>query len=114
MTAHQWHMKIMNRMVQGHVPFDKSEFVRRAQSVVGLSDMTYEGFLIEDSDLGDTRAKPEIWTSMEKYKSESDKFSIEAAKLLAISQGSNIEAIKTQFGKTLNSCDSCHATFRSR
>jgi len=114
MAAQQWHMKIMSRMVQGHVAYDKAEFTKRAQNVSELSKMIYEGFLIADSDFGDTRAKLEIWAAMDKFKAESDKMVSEAAKLVSLSQANDIKAINTQFGDTLNACDGCHGNFRSK
>lgn len=113
MLAQQWHMKIMSRMVQGHVAYDKAEFTKRARNIAELSTMNHEGFLVKDSDLGDTRARLEVWSAMDKYQSDSDKFVTEAAKLVSISQGSDIGAINAQFGETLKSCDGCHSKYRS-
>lgn len=113
-TAQQWNMQIMNRMVKGDMPYDKAEFSKRAQNLAELSNMFYEGFLIKDSDIGDTKAKSEIWTSMEKFKAGSDKLVSEAAKLVLVAQGSDIKAIKTQFGDTQKVCGACHDNFRSK
>ena len=113
-TAQQWNMQIMNRMVKGDMPYDKAEFSKRAQNLAELSNMFYEGFLIKDSDIGDTKAKPEIWTSMDKFKAGSDKLVSEAAKLVLVSQGSDIKAIRTQFGDTQKVCGACHDNFRNK
>lgn len=113
-TAQQWNMQIMNRMVKGDMPYDKAEFTKRAQNLAELSNMFYEAFLIKDSDIGDTKAKPEIWTSMEKFKAGSDKLVSEAAKLVLASQGSDFKAIKTQFGDTQKVCGACHDNYRNR
>lgn len=113
-TAQQWNMQIMSRMVKGDIPYDKVEFFRRAQNLAELSNMFYEGFLIKDSDMGDTKAKSEIWTSMDKFKVGSEKLVSEAAKLVLVAQGSDIKAIKTQFGNTQKVCGACHDNFRSK
>jgi len=113
-TAQQWNMQIMNRMVKGDVAYDKAEFSKRAQNLAELSNMFYEGFMIKDSDIGDTKAKPEIWTSMDKFKAGSDKLVSEAAKLVSVAQGNDFKAIKTQFGDTQKVCGNCHDNFRSR
>ena len=113
-TAQQWNMQIMSRMVKGDVDYDKAEFSKRAQNLAELSKMFYEGFLVKDSDIGDTKAKPEIWTSMDKFKAGSDKLVSEAAKLVAVSQGNDIKAIKTQFGDTQKVCGGCHDNFRNK
>jgi len=113
-TAQQWNMQIMSRMVKGDVAYDKAEFSKRAQNLAELSSMFYEGFLIKDSDIGDTKAKPEIWTSMDKFKAGSDKLASEAAKLVSVSQGSDFKAIKAQFGDTQKSCGACHDNYRSK
>jgi len=113
-TAQQWNMQIMSRMVKGDVAYDKAEFSKRAQNLAELSNMFYEGFLTKDSDIGDTKAKAEIWTSMDKFKAASDKLVSESAKLVMVAQGNDIKAIKTQFGDTQKSCGACHDNFRSR
>jgi len=114
MTAQNWNMKIMSRMVQGQAVYDKAEFTKRAQNLAELSNMYYEGFLIKDSDIGETEAKPEIWTTMDKFKAESAKLVTEAAKLVVLSQGNDFKAIQMQFGDTLISCEGCHVKFRSK
>ena len=113
-TAQSWNMQIMNRMVKGDMPYDKAEFAIRAQNLAELSNMFYEGFLIKDSDIGDTKAKPEIWTSMDKFKVGSDKLVVESAKLVSVAQGNDFKAIKTQFGDTQKVCGACHDNFRIR
>ena len=112
--AQQWNMQIMSRMVKGDIPYDKSEFAKRAQNLAELSDMFYEGFLIKDSEIGETKAKPEIWTSMEKFKAGSDKLASEAGKLVSVAQGNDFKAIKTQFGDTQKVCGNCHDNFRNK
>jgi cytochrome c556 len=113
-TAQQWNMQIMSRMIKGDVAYDKLEFAKRAQNLAELSNQFYEGFLIANSDIGDTRAKPEIWTSLDKFKTGSDKLVSEAAKLVLIVQGGDIKQIKMQFGETQKTCSSCHDSFRNR
>ena len=113
-TAQQWNMQIMNRMVKGDMPYDKAEFTKRAQNLAELSNMFYEAFLIKDSDIGDTKAKSEVWTSMDKFKAGSDKLASEAAKLVLASQGSDFKVIKTQFGDTQKVCGACHDNFRNK
>ena len=113
-NAQQWNMQIMGRMVKGDEPYDKAEFAKRAQNLAEMSTKFYEGFLIKDSDIGDTKAKPELWTSMDKFKAGSDKLISEAAKLVLISQGDDLKAIKTQFGDTQKVCSNCHDKFRNK
>lgn len=113
-VAQSWNMQIMNRMVKGDVVYDKAEFAKRAKNLAELSSMFYEGFLIKDSDIGDTKAKPEIWTSIDKFKAGSDKLVVEAAKLVSVAQGGDFKAIKTQFGDTQKVCGACHDNFRSK
>ena len=113
-TAQSWNMQAMNRMVKGDVAYDKAVFARHAQNLAELSSMFYEGFLIKDSDIGDTKAKPDVWTNLEKFKSGADKLVIESAKLASLSQSGDLKAVKTQFGDVQKVCSTCHDNYRNK
>ena len=114
MTAQGWNMNAMGAMVKGDKPYDKAEFAKRAENLAALNKMIYEGFTIQNSDIGETKAKPEIWTMMEKFKGGIEKVSAESAKLVKAAQGNDFNAIKAQFGEVGKVCKGCHDNFRDK
>ncbi|MEK6663744.1 MAG: cytochrome c [Pseudomonadota bacterium] len=114
MAAQGWNMNAMGAMVKGEKPYDKAEFAKRAVNLAALNKMALEGFTIEGSDKGETKAKPEIWTSMDKFKGGVDKLNAESAKLAQAAQGDDLNAIKAQFGEVGKVCKGCHDNFRNK
>jgi cytochrome c556 len=102
----------LGAMAKGEIPFDKAEFARRAVNVEVLSHMPWE-FFIPESDLGETKAKPEIWSKAADFKAENEKLQTETAKLAAVAKGGDEAAMKAQVGETAKVCKSCHKSFRS-
>lgn len=114
MTAQGWNFGAMGAMVKGEVPYDKAEFLKRAENLAALSKMSLEGFTVEGSDKGETKAKPEVWTEMEKFKGGTMKLATESGKLVAAAQGDDMGAIKAQFNDVAKVCKGCHDNFRSK
>jgi cytochrome c556 len=61
-----------------------------------------------------SKAKSEIWTEQAKFKAESDKLVVEADKLAAATKTGNLDALKTSFAATADTCKSCHDAFRNK
>ena len=114
MTAQGWNFGAMGAMVKGEKPYDKAEFAQRAENLAALSKMVLEGFTIEGSDKGKTKAKPEIWQKMDKFKGGTEKLATETAKLSQVAQGGDMSAIKAQFSETAKVCKGCHDNFRKK
>jgi cytochrome c556 len=68
----------------------------------------------EGTDLGDTKAKPEIWKDQAKFKAAAEKMQLEASKLAQAAQTGKEDAIKAAFSATGGSCKACHDDFRSK
>lgn len=114
MAAQGWNFGAMGAMVKGEQPYDKAEFLKRAENLAALSKMSLEGFTIEGSDKGKTKAKPEVWKEMEKFKGGTEKLATESAKLVTAAQGGEMPAIKAQFNEVAKVCKGCHDNFRSK
>jgi len=112
MAAQGWNMNAMGAMVKGEKPYDKAEFLKRAENLAALNKMVLEGFTHEGADKGDSKTKPDAWTSMEKFKGGVDKVNAESAKLVQAAQGGDLAAIKAQFGEVGKVCKGCHENFR--
>lgn len=113
MTVMSWQFQPLGAMVKGERPFDKDVFVKNAAYLEVLSKMPLEGF-VAGSDKGETKAKPEIWTEMDKFKGGMDKLQTETAKLAQLAKTGDMNMIKAQFGETAKSCKACHDNFKSR
>lgn len=55
-------------MVQGKAPYDAAVVTRNAGYLEALSKMPWDGFQASTSEVKDTRAKPEIYKEMDKFK----------------------------------------------
>lgn len=112
MAAQGWNMGNLAAMVKGERAYDKAEFAQRAANLAALSKMAPEGFMVEGSDSGDTKAKPEVFSEMDKFKGGMDKLATETAKLAQVAAGGDMGAIKPQFGEVAKLCKGCHDSYR--
>jgi len=108
-----WNFAPMGAMVKGDKPYDKEAFARNAANVEFMSKQLIEGFA-PGSDKGETKAKPEIWSKMDDFKSRMTKMNDEAAKLAAVAKTGTFDEIKKQFGATAGSCKACHDEYRNK
>lgn len=114
MAAQGWNLGAMGAMVKGEKPYDKVEFAQRAANLAALTHMTLEGFTVEGSDKGDTKAKPEAFAEMDKFKGGTEKLATEAGKLAKVAADGDFAAIKAQFGETAKVCKGCHDNYRAK
>lgn len=114
LNAQGWNMGVMGAMVKGDRPYNKEEFLLRATNLEKLSTMAWEGF-VPGSDTGaPTKAKPEIWTNMPKFKQHADKLIADVPKLVAAAQVGTLDAVKGPFGEVGKDCTACHDDFRNK
>ena len=107
------HFGRIGAMANGRAPFDAKVASDNADIVVNMSKLPWAAFG-EGTDLGETKAKPEIWKQGAKFKEYSDKFQAEAVKLAAAAKSGKEDAFKTAFTATAGTCKSCHDDFRSK
>ena len=105
------HFGRIGAMVNGRVPFDAKVAAENADLVLAMSKLPFDAFGA-GTDKGETRAKPEIWTEMDKFKAGATKLQEEATKLSLASKGGNLDAIKAAFGETAKTCKACHDAYR--
>lgn len=98
-------------MANGRVPFDAKVAAENAEIATTMSKVVYAGFT-DGTDKGDTKAKPEIWNEMDKFKAGATKMQEEMAKLNAAAKTGNLDAIKAAAGETGKACKACHDTYR--
>ena len=83
---------------------------------IAVLDMTnklfFAGFTPGSDMVPNTRAKPEIWTNLPKFKEYADKLNVDVARLSAAAKAGDLAATRSAFGTVAKTCDSCHEDFR--
>jgi len=105
------HFGRVGAMVSGKAPFDPKAAEANIEIATMMSKLPYVAF-VEGTDKGETRAKPEIWAEMDKFKAAASTMQDEMAKLNAATKTGNLDTIKAQFGKVGQACKACHDNYR--
>ena len=108
-----WHIRPMALMVKGAQPYDQALFAKNAAIVDQMAKILPESY-IPGSDVGDTRAKPEIWKEPEKFKQAMDRLHAETTKLAEVSKTGTLDQVRPQFGAVAKACGACHDAFRTK
>jgi cytochrome c556 len=114
LQAMGWNMGPMAAMVKGEKPYDKDEFLKRATWVSELAVMPFEGFTPGSDQGAPTKAKPEIWKDMAKFKQLAEAMQAASVKLVAAAKVGTLDAVKGPFGDLGKACSNCHDDFRNK
>ncbi len=90
--------------------------IRRSAGIVDFaSQLPGEGFVPGSEKGGNppTRAKPEVFTDP-KVREVGKAMRTEVTKLVEVSKGGDVGAIRKQFQATLDSCNNCHDDYRNK
>jgi cytochrome c556 len=109
-----WYFGPMGAVAKGEKPFDKADAVRRTTNLVALSKMPWEGFVEGTENVGNTKARPEIWTNAAKFKELGDKMQTEVATLAQLANAGDEAGFKKQFGVVGGTCKACHDDFQKK
>jgi cytochrome c556 len=113
MTVKGNHLGRILAMVNGQAPFDAKLAAENAEIVHMLSgNAQFASFMVEGSDKGNTRAKPEVWTDKDKWNAAVAKSQDDTTKLVAAAKSGNPDQIKAAAGAVGQSCKGCHDTFQ--
>ena len=109
--------KVIDAYISGNG--DQAAAVAKVQDMIAIADKLGDpalwptGTAVADLPPKATRAKPEIWDQMDKFKAIPATLKSEEQKLLTAVQGGDKAAAKTAFGDAgKNGCGACHGTFR--
>ncbi len=108
------HFGRLGAMANGRVPFDAKVAADNAELVAVMAKLPWAGFGPDTDKGGNTKAKPEIWAEPAKFKEASEKLVAETVKLSAAAKTGNLDALKTAFAATADTCKSCHDYFRAK
>ena len=91
-----------------------------ASSVVGqlttIADRAehWKAFFPEGTGVGNTRARPEVWTNRAKFDAIADNYAADFAKALVLAKAGDTPGLVEQFKKATGNCDACHTDFRGK
>lgn len=108
------HFGRLGAMANGKVPFDAKVAAENAQLVAVMARLPWAGFGPGTDDDPRSKAKSEIWTEQVKFKTAGEKLVAETDKLAAATKTGNLDALKTSFAATADTCKSCHDAFRNK
>lgn len=111
MTVMAAHFGRVAAMANGKAPFDAKVAADNAEIATSMAQLPFAGF-VDGSDKGDTKAKPEIWAEMDKFRAGATKMQEAMAKLNAAAKGGSFDAIKAATGDVGKSCKGCHDNYR--
>ena len=100
-------------MAAGKIPFDAKIAADSAAVAEFVAKLPWAGFG-PGTDLGDTKAKPEIWKEQAKFKENADKMMAEVAKLNVAAKAGNLDALKAAFPNAAGTCKTCHDAYRDK
>jgi cytochrome c556 len=107
------HFGRLGAMANGRVPFDAATAQANADLVVTMSRLPYVAFIDGSDKVGNTRAKPEVWSKRADFEAAAKKTQDELLKLQAAAKTGNLDQIKAAFGAAGQSCKACHDNFRN-
>jgi cytochrome c556 len=105
------HFGRIGAMVQGRIPFNAQMAQANAAIVEELSRLPFDAFP-QGTNTGDTRAKAEIWSQGDKWKTQSDNMVRAVAALNAAAKTGNADSLRAAFGQAGQTCKACHDDFR--
>lgn len=113
MTLQAKYLGPIGAMVKGAAPWDAAVVARNAAYLEVLTKMAWDGF--DPSTANEkTRAKPEIYKEMDKFKALADTLQADTAKLAAAAKAGDQGAAKAAFGAVGKTCGTCHDTYRTQ
>lgn len=113
LTVTAAHFGRLGAMAQGKAPFDAKSAAENAEIVASMSKLPWAAFG-DGTDVGETKAKPEIWKQNAKFKEAAEKFQAESTKLAAAAKTGKEDTFKAAFSATAGTCKACHDDFRAK
>lgn len=114
-----WNMgKIKAMTVDNPGSYNKDQVLAAARVIAAVANSgmgaLYSQASSKDVGFQETRVKPEFFQQPEEVKKLAINFTQAANELAKVAEGGNVAAIKTQFGKTGETCKACHDKFREK
>jgi cytochrome c556 len=102
------------QMAEGKRPYSKEEAIRRADFIAQIAPVP-KGLFGEGTDkVGETRAKPEIWTNRADFDAKMDKMVSEVTKLPQVARNGDEATVKKAIKDIDDACNACHEDYRQK
>ena len=112
MRAQSGHLGAMVLIVKGDVE-QRSHLSQHAKALRTLTTFIVDVFP-EGSDLGETRAKEEIWDDFEAFTETAKRAEVAAAELAAVAESGDQGALEAKLATVADSCKGCHKKYRTK
>ena len=93
---------------------DVKPFVDGAKGLVASGKLIAVMFPAGTEKVGDTKAKPAIWSDPADFAKHAQAFDTEAQKLVTLAEANDKEGFATQFAAVGKSCGACHRQYKER
>jgi len=103
----------MGEMVKGNIPWNAGQFASWADDLASAAQFSVERAFGPGSEMGQTRAQPDIWLNMDDFNAKLAALRTEASELARVADAGDQDAIRAQFGKTARTCKSCHDDYKA-
>ena len=113
MTLQGKYLGPIGGMLKGNIPYNADIVALNATFLENLSRMAWDGFDPSTSGVK-SRAKPEIYKDMAKFKAAADTLEAEASKLGAAARAKDEAGVRATFGGVAKACGSCHDAFQEK
>jgi cytochrome c556 len=113
MTLQVTHLGRLGAMANGRVPFDAAAAQANAEIVLTMSKLPFVAFTEGTDKVGNTKAKPEVWSNRADFEAKAKAYQEEAVKLAAAAKTGNLDQIKAAVGATGQACKACHDAYRN-
>lgn len=105
------HFARLGAMANGRAPYDAKMAAEHASVLEAVAKLPWQAFG-PGTDVGDTRAKPEIWREQAKFNEAANKMQVEVGKVVVAGKSGNLDSLKQVFGGAAQSCKACHDAYR--
>lgn len=93
---------------------DVKAFVDGAKALVSSAKLIPAMFPVGTDKVGNTKAKPAIWSDPADYAKDAKALETEAGKLVALAEAGDKDGFGTQFAAVGKTCGACHRAYKER
>jgi cytochrome c556 len=104
----------VDAMANGKRPYSKEETVRHADVLANVATVPKVMFGEGTDKVGETRAKPEVWTNRADFDAKMDRMVTEAGKLAHAARGGDMAALRKAVHDVDSACNACHDDYRTK
>ncbi len=112
MESHGAHLRPIVMVVKGEVSYT-GHIAAHARAAHAVSLMLDDVFP-DGTDVGDTRARPEIWQDKAQFAAAVKALQTATGELVSVAESGDLTAVGAQLKKVGQACGGCHKTFRKK